>query len=193
MLLLGVVQAQAAGDEFLSSFDLLETQVLPSNQSSVEFVNLGTKYAAEYKHLQIRSLARATFPSGTVRGGLGIRFNGDSGANYATHVLYGTGSAVQSFKDGTTTSMIAFDLTFSSSAGPEYTPNVIDILDPFVTTKNTTIRALGGHANVGGTSRLGFSSGAYFNTAALTSITLFAEGHSLYSGSRFSLYGIKAD
>jgi hypothetical protein len=66
---------------------------------------------------------------------------------------------------------------------------VIDILDPFSTTKNTTTRSLGGHNS--STARLYLGSGAYYSTAAVTSITVGPNSGSILAGSRFSLYGIR--
>jgi hypothetical protein len=66
---------------------------------------------------------------------------------------------------------------------------VVDILDPFSTTKNTTVRTLLGQTS--STNRVALSSGAFYSTAAITSVTLFPETESILAGSRFSLYGIR--
>jgi hypothetical protein len=78
----------------------------------------------------------------------------------------------------------------AQSATGVFTPFVIDILDPYSTTKNTTVRAISGV--VGNENRIRIGSGLWVNTASLTSVTMFStSGINLVSGSRFSLYGIK--
>jgi hypothetical protein len=123
-----------------------------------------------------------------------LRFNNDSGNNYAWHALSGFASGVISENQ---TSQNRINLALSAGAKLAtniFVPAVVDILDPFETTKNTTTRALsGGDRPTDGEQRVTLGSGAWFNTSAVTSI-LLAPRHALSwaSGSRFSLYGIKA-
>jgi hypothetical protein len=71
--------------------------------------------------------------------------------------------------------------------------HVIDILDPFETSKNTTIRNFSGLLVPGNITAVYLTSGAFLNTAAITSITFTDRLGASYSAkSRFSLYGIKA-
>jgi hypothetical protein len=188
MLLLGVVQAQAAGDVSFGSYDLLATEILTGSQASVTFSSLGT-LAAGYQHLQIRALSSTSrTPGGD---SLMMQFNGVTTTSYSRHNLRGTGSSVSSSANASQSSMYVGD-TPSSDNVNFFGGHVIDILDPFETTKNTTFRALSGAANVG-FNDIRLSSGAYFATSAITSITLFANvGPNLNTGSRFSLYGIRA-
>jgi hypothetical protein len=72
-----------------------------------------------------------------------------------------------------------------------FTAGVCDILDPFETTKNKTIRALHGVAG-SGSPGVFLGSGFRNNTAAVTSISLFPDsGQSFVTGTRFSIYGLK--
>ena len=166
------------------SFDLLETQVLGSTAASVTFSSLDT-LAAGYQHLQIRATIRDAVSfqnSASFR----LRFNGDSGNNYAWHRLFGNGSSVSSGA-GTTQSGI-----FGDNAGNGfYSGHVFDILDPFNTSKNTTARFINGY-EAGSAKSISIHSGVWMNTAALSSIGIFTEGFGFVTGSRFSLYGIKA-
>jgi hypothetical protein len=72
--------------------------------------------------------------------------------------------------------------------------SIVDILDAFETTKNKTVRGLGGF--MGSTSdyyhKVMLSSSARYNTASTTSILIYSPGTSFAANSRFSLYGIKA-
>lgn len=171
------------------SYDLLETTLVSgSSTTEILFNNLNT-YASTYKHLQIRYVAR-TSESGTARA-MTIRLNGNSGSNYARHILYGTGSGSPVSTSGTSMTFGYVSYMAASSSGTSvYVPGVIDLLDPFET-KNKTVRAFSGEATAGPIVAL--TSVLYAQTASLTSISLYSENLSsaFVSGSRFSLYGIK--
>jgi hypothetical protein len=120
-----------------------------------------------------------------------LRFNADTGSNYATHRLIGNGSAVSSSAATSQTFSQGGANVSNSGATNSFAASVLDILDPFETTKNTTIRSLGGTPD-SASIQISFYSGVYLNTAAVTSIVLFPNIGNYVSGSRFSLYGIKA-
>jgi len=173
-----------AGAGGAGSFDLLETQVLGSAVSSVTFSSLST-YASSYQHLQIRFTARSTSGAGSTLY-TNFTLNSDTGANYAWHSLRGNGSNVGSFA-GTSQNYGRSGLaTGSTAASNAFAASVLDILDPFETTKNKTTRFLAGAGEI----YLGSS--FWNNTAAISSITV-SEGYSsnFVTGSRFSLYGSK--
>jgi hypothetical protein len=72
-----------------------------------------------------------------------------------------------------------------------YSAGVVDILDPFETSKNTTVRNLDGYtAALGNQIRL--SSGLFYKTESITSLKILLDSFQFKSGSRFSLYGLKA-
>ena len=182
MLLLGVLAAQAEGAVAVASdYDLLETEILTGTQTLVEFTGLNTAYAADYQHLQFRM----TFGQNT---GLGIgaaeiQFNSNNGTR--SHRLWGNGSSVQSGEYTTTTSFFVN----GNATSDIYTGMVLDVLDPFNSSKNTTVRWLSGSAS---TSEpfVQLGSGFWNNTATITSIG-FNRTASWVAGSRFSLYGLK--
>jgi hypothetical protein len=187
MLLLGVLQAQAAG-QVAGTFELLETQVLTSSAASVTFSSLST-YAADYQHLQIRLTARTD--RGDLGDALNVRFNGVSTSSYAWHYLNGNGSSVSSAASASATFMLGPLTTASSSAANLFGAGVIDILDFASTSKNTTMRSLNGMA-VPTVNQIRLSSGFYNNTGAVTSVGLTPNaGSNFVTGSRFSLYGIR--
>lgn len=171
------------------SFDLLETQVLTGSAASVTFSSLST-YASTYKHLQIRMTARSD-RAGTNESHFYLRFNADSGANYRHHYLTGTGSTVasgdptSSFPNGV---FSFFGVTAATSATNNFGASVLDILDPFETTKNKTVRILNGSTDL---NRIALGSGAWFNTSATSSLAIHSVYGNFITGSRFSLYGIK--
>jgi hypothetical protein len=192
MLLLGVLQAQAAGGVVVDSdFDLLETQVLDSAELSVTFSSLST-YAADYQHLQLRIVASGVDSDNL--GEVGLQFNGVTAATYSSHLLFGTGGQVYSGNNLSETSIHAADIARTNTA-EIFGSGVIDILDPFETSKNKTTRSLTGMFINATAFRhfISVNSGLWPSTDAVSSLTLLHRGGQNFAiGSRFSLYGIKA-
>jgi hypothetical protein len=177
---LGILSAAGAG-EVAGAFDLLETNILGSAQASITFSSLGT-YSPTYKHLQIRMVAALDGNAA-----IDAYLNGDTGANYAGHLLRGDGSSVTSFARSSSSTLQIAD---SQAVTNVFPAAVVDILDFASTTKNTTIRSFTGDA--GNKTFIQIWSGLWNNTAALTSIELYGRSATnLIAGSRFSLYGIK--
>jgi hypothetical protein len=187
---LGIFSAAGAGGGPLlpSDFDLIESFVVSGSPTSIiTFSSLGT-YSSTYKHLQIRAVGRTT------SSGLNavLRFNGDTGNNYNGHQLVGRGAL------GTVTSGLltytdkieTFFMNTSTATANAFSSGVIDILDPYSTTKNKTIRTMGGIIDNEYSFAI-FRSGLWRNSASVTSISLFTESGNFADGSRFSLYGIK--
>jgi hypothetical protein len=176
-------KSMLAGNDF-SHYELISTTVLGVTAASVTFSSLGD-YSSTYKHLQIRTTARSS-GSGSL-GTINMTINGDTGANYASHVLFGNGSSVNSFGAANRTSFGASLHANSGATANSFGASVIDILDPYSTTKNKTVRSFGG---VGG-AEVTLNSGHRRNTESVTSFTLTPQSGSFVSGSRFSIYGIK--
>jgi hypothetical protein len=166
------------------AFELLESTVLTGSQASVEFTNLTTKYAADYQHLQLRVVARSTVADDADQ--LQLAINGTSNG---THSLVGTGSTV--FGLYYSTDKVMGWISANNGPANAFGVMVLDVLDPFETTKNTTVRSLSGHAQ-SAAPRIGLQSGALFATNSVTSLAVNARGGNLAQYSRFSLYGIKA-
>jgi hypothetical protein len=175
---LGIFSAAGAGGGVsLSDYELINTQILSSTQSSITFDV--SSLASTYKHLQLRTVTRSTGG-----GNAFMTFNSDTATNYSWHLLYGNGSSALVASGANSSSMLV-TATVPTTANV-FTSNVIDILDFASTTKNKTVRSLGGSP---ATTEIVFFSGAWRNTAAVTSVTMGLT--SFVSGSRFSLYGIK--
>lgn len=185
---IGILAASGAGGG-AGAFDLLETTVLTSSASSVTFSGLGAY--SDYKHLQIRMLIKST---STSYDRLKVNLNNDTSGSYVSHYLRGNGAGVTSGNSGA--SQIAmyeiahFTGTLSSDT-VQFTPVIFDLLDFASSNKNSTVRALSGYKPSTGTSYVNLTSGAYINTAAVTTIGLSCQGLNFQTGSRFSLYGIK--
>ena len=185
MIPLGILAAAGGAVASVDSYDLLATEILTSSQSSVTFASLGT-YAADYQHLQLRVVAR------TLRSSTGdallIQFNNDTGSNYARHLLSGNGSSASSEASASRSNIELFRLSGANDSTSSFGAILSDILDPFITSKNTTLRSLGGST---GDPQISLGSGAWFNTASINTIKCFAFGGNFVAGSRFSLYGIR--
>ena len=174
-----------------SSFDLLETTVLSSNTATVTFSNINTY--TQYEHLQLRITARSSRNSD--QDTLNIRLNNDSSTTYRTHILKGTGSAVESTTETFTGSFLALKIPDQRQATNIFAAAVVDFLDFNNASKNTTMRLLGGYDNTYTVSLpedIVLKSGLYPSAAAITEISfLSATGNNFVTGSRFSLYGVK--
>jgi hypothetical protein len=177
----------AASGGVAGSYDLLETTILGTASSEVLFSSLAT-YASDYKHLQVRYTTRST--RAATADNLGVRFNGITTASYSHHRIYGDGSTVASYNGANATYMLGDSTIGNTATANVFSAGVIDILDAYSTTKNKTIRILCGHA-LSGHNAIELVSGAFYNTASLTSFSLFALTGNVVAGTRVSLYGIK--
>lgn len=171
---------------FISDYDLLETEILGGSQTSVTFSSLNSNYGADYQHLQIRMATRSDRPTGS-NTNLNLVINADTGSNYSSHQIYfttGLGAA-----GGGSASSIYLGPTSQPASGTNvFGVMTVDILDPFHTSKNTTVRGIGGFA----TGALMLTSGAWLNTNAVSSLQIICEpSNNFVTGSRFSLYGLK--
>ena len=175
----------AAGVGAAGAYDLLQNAVLTTSTPSVSFTGLGSY--TDYEHLQIRMTGRSDRSSDDEN--LQIQFNGVTTASYANHFLQSTGSIAHG-NVTSNTGIWARNLTAASSTANAFGAFVIDILDFNSVDKNTTVRTLGGSTSQ---NFIAISSGAYFSTDAITSVELSTQfSNNFVTGSRFSLYGIKA-
>jgi hypothetical protein len=171
------------------SYESIASETVGSGgQATITFSSI----PATFKHLQIRAIAR-TDRAGTFDGGY-VQFNSDTTlSNYTLHILSGTGSAATSEGYSTTSGA---GLQTPTTGGNTMLANtfgsfVMDILDYANTSKYKTIRSIGGFED-NTSARIQLVSGAWLNTAAITSITLdVVQGTNYKEYSSFALYGIK--
>jgi hypothetical protein len=183
---LGIFSAAGAGGVVASgAYELITTQILGSASSTITFSSLGT-YSSTYKHLQLRIASRSG--RSAENDPIFLRFNSDTGSNYSYHEMGPSAGFVYSAAGTSQTSVArAGSSAGSTAAANAFGASVIDILDPYAV-KNKTTRTLMG---VGGNTVL-LTSGAWYNTASITTITLTTfSATDFVTGSRFSLYGIK--
>lgn len=167
------------------TYELISTTVLTGSATSVTFSNLGD-YSTTYRHLQIRAVTRSTNTTGYNEHF--VTLNGDTGNNYASHTLGGNGSSAFSNASTSRANMSILPVAGTQLGSNIFGATITDFLDAYSTTKNKTIRNLGGIAPT----LINLNSGFRNNTASITSITYTSSGGFSYvAGSRFSLYGIR--
>jgi hypothetical protein len=167
------------------AYESIATATGTGSSATITFSSIPSTYAS----LQIRFRCSNT-NAGTAWSGLLVRFNSDSGANYTRHALSGQGSSASAA--GATAQTSAFMDNVVSRAGNTNTlaVGVIDIHDYASTTKNTTVRAIGG-IDLNGSGVINLMSNLWINTSAVTSISLISEQNNWATSTVFSLYGIK--
>lgn len=184
---LGIIASstqQGRGGGPISAFDALSSIVVPLG--GVATVNFNS-IPSTYTHLQIRAIGRSAGTNNAWR----IRFNGDGGSNYSRHYLLGTGANPPEAIAGTSTTSIGLGVfSTSTQTSGVFTGLVADILDYKNTSKNSTLRSSAGFDS-NGSGTVGLFSGAWFNTAAITSMTIFVDAGNIAEYSQFALYGVK--
>jgi hypothetical protein len=170
------------------SFESIQTFALASNTATVTFSSI----PSTYKHLQLRYRGRSTTTGTAVGDDLYIRFNSDTGSNYAFHQLLGEGSSPSAGGSATQTYIQAANaLPRNGVTANVFGVGIFDLHDYASTTKNKTSRMFYGTDVNGTEGKVYLSSGLWMNTAAVNTITLSPQSNLFLSGSTFSLYGIK--
>lgn len=162
-----------------STYSTIATTTLGSAASSYTFSSISGIYTDLF--LVINGGTSASGQS------IGMQFNSDSGSNYSSTEMWGTGSATSSG----TLSNATFIRAVGRGIGTDSTlidTGFVSIQNYSNTTTNKTSLIRSGVS--GGTIA---SVGLWRSTSAITSITLFGEGPSnLITGTTLTLYGIAA-
>jgi hypothetical protein len=175
-------QGRAGGP--VGAYDSLATVTLASSAASVTFTGI----PQNYRHLQIRAIARST-TAGTAQDEIQLTINGDTGSNYAYHFIYGNGSSPVASNGVSQTYIRSAFAPRASATANAFGGLVLDVLDYSNSLKNKTIRSLSG-ADLNDTNGIiAICSGLWRNTNAITSITFKPEsGNSFPQYSSFALY-----
>ena len=177
---LGIFSAAGAGGG-PQDYELIQSSFIStSGISQVDFANL----PQIYRHLQLRIVMRDA-SSGPVAEKIG--FNDNLSLVYDTHNLQGNGSSVISNAALNEDTIQAWRSPGSNASANIFSSTIVDILDYTSSTKNTTTRSFYGFTS--STNEVALRSGAWRNTAAVTSVKVYTAG--LAIGSRLSLYGIR--
>jgi hypothetical protein len=164
------------------AYDSIATASGTGSSGTITFSSIPSTYT----HLQIRGIGRNSYPSSQTN----VRFNSDTGSNYANHMLYGEGSAAYAAQNVSQTFFRFYGLAYSSLTAGIMSGYVIDILDYANTNKYKTTRTLGGF-DANGSGEQGLFSGLWMSATAVTSIDLIATSGNWTTDTRFALYGIK--
>jgi hypothetical protein len=150
--------------------------------ANFEFNNIPQNFT----HLQLRVFGRSTL-NATVDN-LSMYFNNDTGSNYSTHYLSGSGAG--SFGSSGFTSQPRFYIPslYPAATTGQFASSIIDILDYSNTNKNKTVRILTGF-DANGSGTIALVSGLWMSTAAITRFNAETSAN-IIAGSRFDLYGI---
>jgi hypothetical protein len=193
------VKATNANGDSAASSSVAGTVIQPSNFFLISTVaGSGTSVTfssipSGYKSLQVRYIAKDSSTAANI-GNIGLQINGDTGANYAWHYLFGfNGAAASSGNTSQARIWLGYNsIAMSLNGNGAYGAGIVDIIDYTNTSKNKTVKALAGvDTNVGAVySDINASSGLWLNTAAVTSLTLFTPNSGFVSGTTFSLYGV---
>lgn len=184
MGILGIYASQISGHLANYAYESISTVTVGSAVSSISF----TSIPSTYKHLQIRLMARDS--RSIVAEGYVLQFNGDTAGNYSDHLLYGDGSSAASVSNVNSTYISPYAIASANAGTNTFGVSIVDVLDYQNTNKYKTIRALTGTDNNGNGS-IGFSSGNWRNTSAISSILIGAQVGNWQPNSKFALYGIK--
>ena len=183
-MLNNIVSLLGNGGGAANSFESIATVTVGAGgSSSVSFSSI----PSTYKALQIRGIMRCSAVSDNIL----IRFNSDTGSNYAWHVLRGSGSAASAAASTSTTSGELGWTAYSGQTANAFGAMVVDILDYANTSKNKTVRSLSG-ADVNGTGGyMTFGSSLWNSTSAVNAITLVMGSGNFDQYSSIALYGVK--
>jgi len=169
-----------------TSFENIATTTLSSSAGWVGFSSI----PQTYKHLQVRIVGRS-LQSGAAQGLVSTLCNGDQTSSYASHLLYGNGTTVQTNAQTSNRADIGYVPT-NGYVGDLFGILIIDYIDYASTSKYKTIRAYSG-IDGNGSGRVALGSGLWKKTNAITSID-FSNVNNSYDWaeqSTFALYGIK--
>jgi len=163
-----------------TSFESIASNtVTGSAVSTITFSSI----SSSYQHLQLRCNIVGSADGGYIY----IRLNGDGvTSNYTRHALEGNGSAVSASGNADYSSIGLI----SDSSASYLNVAIADFHDYASTTKNKTVRVIGGNDR-NGSGYITLYSGSRMSTNAITSITIGGSGVSLGVGTTVSLYGIK--
>lgn len=164
-----------------NSFESIATVTGNGSSATLSFSSI----ASTYKHLQIRFVGLSSSNAT-----LTVRFNSDTGNNYATHYLQGNGSAASAGAESSQSLINLYGALPLASASSQTGASIIDLLDYANTSKYKTLRALCAYDSNGS----GFSnlvSGLWQSTSAISSISLTCNAGNWTTSTKAALYGIK--
>jgi hypothetical protein len=176
-----------------SDMELISTNILSTNQSSVTFSNLNT-LASAYRHLRVVALVRAA--TNATAQSIVLELNGSTAANYNAHSFYtfkGPSTLIANswlYVNQPSSTAYIGGAEGSTSVPNLFQPNIYEFHDFSQSDKNKYVTNLNGCYLDSNNGSVAFNNLMWNQTSPITSIK-FSLASNFQSGSRFSLYGIK--
>jgi hypothetical protein len=161
-----------------ATYDAIATTSVTGTPSTIDF----TSISGSFTDLVVVLTAKTSAGTETL-----LRFNSDTGNNYSTTILYGTGTTAGSYRDSNQSRILtAF---YGNPTTDNSHVSITHIQNYSNTNTNKTILCRSNRA-AGGVDAI---VGLWRNTAAITSVTILTNGGTFTSGTVATLYGIKAE
>ena len=169
----------------INDYESIATAVGTGSSGTITFSSIPSTYTS----LQIRFIGRVT--NADTADNLFLRFNSDSGSNYAWHYLEGDGGTTTAGGATSQTRILSGRVAAANATSGIVGAGVIDIHNYASTTQNKTVRTLTG-LDRNGSGNVRMDSGLWLSTSAVTSIQLTNGSNTNFTtDSTFALYGIK--
>jgi hypothetical protein len=171
-----------------ATYQLISSNVLTSNQSSVTFSTIPSTYT----DLVIQASLR-TDASGVVYDSINLTMNGSSSAVYSRTYIRGTGAAATSANGSNNTFFTSDRIGVNGATATSSTFGTLELyILSYTASQNKPFGLVGaGETNLASTVYLGASAGLWRDNSTITSLTFVPQtGTAFVSGSSFYLYGI---
>jgi hypothetical protein len=187
MPILGIMASSfRSGAGPVGAYDSLATVTLSATTATVIFAGI----PSDYKHLQIRCMARSTFASTTCDMYISDTTPSSTTTIGYTHIMRGNGATVTAEIYNAGIIEVGRSSISGSTAGASiFNGVIIDLLDYTSTNKRSTYRSLSG-VDLNGSGTVAFQSGGQAKTLPTSQLTLSCDG-SFVQYSSFALYGVK--
>jgi hypothetical protein len=180
-MLLGILNSAAAGGAG-ADFEWIETV----NGSGLTTLSI-TGIPQDYTHLHIRATLQCTQDEV-----MGIRFNGDTAANYSRHAAQGQGNNSVQMLGYANVSEVEVGEAFADNVNSSYLGSfIMDIYDYANTSKYKTFQFMDGQTNPD-RQQMRFASGNWRNTNAVTSMQFRVLAGTMTYLTNFAIYGVRA-
>ena len=170
-----------------TTYELIASQTLGTSAATIQFNSIPQNYT----DIEIRAFGRNTGAASQFN----LRFNGDSGSNYAYVYLDDDGGSNARSSRATNRSQADVGGLFGSSqAASLFSPNTFYIFSYTNTSISKTVLGMSIASNNSGIliDYVQTVLSVWRNTAAITSITCVTNANSFEAGTSVGLYGIKA-
>lgn len=165
-----------------STYEPIATTTLSSAAASITFSSISSAYT----DLRLVLVGRSN-NTGTPRESIYITFNGDTGSNYSTTILYGQDGTIGTLRQSSQVRINAY--TGLPGTSGMFSLTTVDLFSYAGSTYKTSLITVNNDQNtVGG--EVNRQVGLWSSTSAITSITFTPQTNSFDTGTTATLYGI---